>query len=86
VTLDGTLGKGRDQRTRTSPTFAKYSRPFDLTLNPLLLSRNDCRRSFLDFFRGSPICRPLRFPVQESTKFRHARWESFRTVSAGTDN
>jgi hypothetical protein len=43
VTLEGSLGSDRDERTLTSPTFAKNTRPLGLRLNPLRVSRNDCR-------------------------------------------
>ena len=43
VTLDGSLGSSRDQRTLTSPTFATNNRRLGLRLNPLRVSRNDCR-------------------------------------------
>ena len=81
---DGSAGRSRDQRTRTSPTFATNNRPLDRTENPLRVSRNDCRRSLRDFIRGRPSLRPLRFPVCESKKSRQARRESLTDCTNAT--
>jgi hypothetical protein len=76
VTLDGWLGRLRDHRIRNSPTFATNNGPFGRTLNPLRVSRNDCRLSFRDFIRGLLTLQPFRFPDRESKKLRNARWAS----------
>ena len=84
MTLEGSLGRSRDQRTRTSPIFAKYSRPFDRKRKPVRASRKDCRLSLLDFIRGRPVLRPLRCPVHEAKKFRNARRESLTDCTNAT--
>lgn len=68
VTEDGCEGSPRDQRTRMSPTFAKYSLPSDRMWNPFRVSRNDCRLSLRDLNRGLPT-RPLCDPAAEAKKF-----------------
>src|SRR5882762_9400197 len=73
VTELGSDGRSRDQRTRTSPTFARYSRPLGRTVKPLRVSRNDCRLSLRDLNLGCPTGRPLRRLAIESNQFRNAR-------------
>src|SRR5690606_26184190 len=57
VTLDGTDGSSRDQRTASSPTFATYSFRLSRTLKPLRVSRIACRLSLRDRNRGAPTLR-----------------------------
>jgi len=71
VTLDGSDGRGRDQRTGTSPIFGSRSLPFASTLNrALAVNRMACRWSLRDRNRGGLIFGPLRLPVAEAKKFR----------------
>ena len=70
VTDDGADGRGRDQRTSTSPTFGSRSVPLSSTLKRLLaVNRTDCRESFRDRNRGGAAFGPFRFPVTELKKF-----------------
>src|SRR3982074_1931970 len=80
VTEAGSLGRSRDQRTRISPTLATNNRPVARTRNPLRVSRNDCRLSFLDFIRG----RLGRLPLGAAKKLRHARLESLTDCTNAT--
>ena len=58
VTLDGSHGKGRDQRTGTSPIFGSRSLPLGSTLNrAFAVNRIDWCRSFRDLNRGGPTWR-----------------------------
>lgn len=41
VTDDGADGSGRDQRTRTSPIFARFSLPSARSRNPFLVNLTD---------------------------------------------
>src|SRR3954447_20367913 len=87
VTEDGSEGRARDQRTRTSPIFAMNNRPLSRRLNPFRVSRNDCRLSLRDLNFGRPTRRPRRLPVAESKKLRQARRESltdFTNATLGT--
>jgi len=68
VTLDGSLGRLRDQRTLISPTFAAYNRG-PRRENPLRVSRIDCRPC-LRRGLGCPILRPFRLLDNESNQFR----------------
>jgi hypothetical protein len=71
VTLDGSAGRARDQRTATSPIFGSRSFPLPSTANRLfLVNRTDCRESLRDRNRGGATRGPFRFPAVESTKFR----------------
>jgi len=71
VTEDGAVGRSRDQRTCTSPTFGSRSRPLPSTLNrALAVKRIDWRDSLRDRNRGGATFWPFRFPVTESKKFR----------------
>ena len=84
VTDDGVDGSSRDHLTATCPTLATKSRPLSRIEKPLRVSRNDCRWSLRDLNRGRPTLRPLRFPVAESKKFRHARRESLTDCTNAT--
>jgi hypothetical protein len=56
VTLDGADGRGRDQRTGTSPIFGRRSLPFGRILNrALAVNRIACRRSLRDLNLGRPL-------------------------------
>ena len=57
--------------TRSSPTFATYSRS-PCRANPLRVSRIDWRPR-LERNRGRPALRPFRFLAMESNQFRYAR-------------
>jgi hypothetical protein len=71
VTLDGSHGSGRDQRTSTSPILGKRSFPAESTLNrALAVNRIACRRSLRDRNRGGPIFGPFRSLFREAKKFR----------------
>ena len=85
VTDDGGEGRSRDQRTRTSPIFARYSLPFGRRVKPLRVSRNDCRLSLRDLNRGCPILRPLRRPLSESNQFEYARCASRTDCTSATE-
>ena len=62
VTLDGSNGSGRDQRTSTSPILGRRSFPAGSTLNrALAVNRMACRRSLRDRNRGGLIVGP--FPL-----------------------
>jgi hypothetical protein len=62
VTLDGTEGSSRDQRTRTWPTLARYSL-VPRRAKPLRVSRIDWRACLVRNL-GCPTRRPLRLPVR----------------------
>jgi hypothetical protein len=67
VTLDGSDGKGRDQRTGTSPIFGSRSFPLGSTLNrALAVNRTACRWFLRDRNRGLATFGPLRFPLSEA--------------------
>ncbi len=68
VTLDGTDGSSRDQRTRTSPTLARYSLPA-WSAKPLRVSRIDWRPRLVRYL-GRPTLRPLRLPDSELNQLR----------------
>ena len=85
VTDDGTAGSSRDHATVSSPTLATYSFRLDRTLNPLRVSRIDCRVSLRDRNLGAPILRPFRFPLIESNQFRYARRASWHACTSTTD-
>ena len=71
VTDDAADGRPRDQRTATSPTFGRRSRPLSSTRNrELAVNRTACRESFRDRNRGGPAFGPARFPVTEAKKCR----------------
>ena len=81
VTLDGTDGSGRDQRTDTSPTLGRRSlRPGRILKRALAVNRMACRRSLRDRNRGGLIFGPFRSPLREAKKFRYA---AFRSGSSG---
>jgi hypothetical protein len=75
VTLDGTDGSSRDQRTRTSPTLATYSFA-PCNAKPLRVRRIDWRPRLVRNL-GCPIRRPLRAPDRESNQLRYARRASW---------
>ena len=80
VTLDGSDGRSRDQRTGTSPIFGSRSFPPAVTVNRALrVNRIACRRSLRDRNRGGATRGPFRLPVTEAKKFRYA---AFRSASA----
>jgi hypothetical protein len=68
VTLDGTDGNARDQRTRRSPTLATYSL-VPCRAKPLRVSRIDWRPCLVRNL-GRPTRRPLRLPDRESNQLR----------------
>jgi hypothetical protein len=68
VTLEGTDGNARDQRTRTSPTLATYSLA-PCTAKPLRVSRIDWRPCLVRNL-GRPTRRPWRLPERESNQLR----------------
>jgi hypothetical protein len=70
VTLDGSDGRSRDQRTRISPIFARCRPWLRRTENPLRVSLIACRESLRDLERGAATRGPFRRPVTESKKFR----------------
>ena len=77
VTLDGSHGSGRDQRTGTSPILGRRSFPPGSTLNrALAVNRMACRRSLRDRNRGGLIFGPFRSPLREAKKFRYAAFRS----------
>ena len=79
VTLDGSDGRSRDQRTGTSPIFGRRSLPFGSTLNrALAVNRIACLRSLRDLNRGGAAFGPGRFPVTDAKKFRYAAFRSAR--------
>ena len=71
VTLDGSNGSSRDQRTGTSPIPGSRNRPAGSTRNrAALVNRIACARSRFDRNRGAPSVRPFRAPVTEAKKLR----------------
>jgi hypothetical protein len=71
VTLDGSDGSGRDQRTETSPMPGKRSfRPTVISNRALRVNRIACLRSFRDRNWGAPTFGPFRFPAVEARKLR----------------
>jgi hypothetical protein len=67
VTLDGSDGSGRDQRTGTSPIFGSRRFPFGSTLNrALTLNRIACRASLRERNPGFSTFGPLRLPLREA--------------------
>ena len=58
VTLDGSLGSSLDQRTRTSPTFARYNRPFGSEAESVAGQPKRLPMILRDFIRGRPTRRP----------------------------
>jgi hypothetical protein len=77
VTLDGTHGSGRDQRTDTSPTLGRRSLlPGRILNRALAVNRMACRRSLRDRNRGGLIFGPFRSPLREAKKFRSAAFRS----------
>jgi len=71
VTLDGSDGRPRDQRTGTSPIPGSRSRPFGSTRNrAAFVNLIDCARSRRDRIRGAPSLRPFLAPLSEANKFR----------------
>ena len=83
VTDDGADGRGRDQRTATSPAFGSRSFPLSSTWKrAFAVNRTDCRESFRESFRdrnrGGAAFGPFRFPVTEPKKFRYAAFRSAR--------
>lgn len=69
VTDDGPDGRSRDQRTVTSPIFARYNLPFGRRPNPLRVNLADWRLSLRDLNLGRPTLRPRRLPLIESNQF-----------------
>jgi len=79
VTLAGSQGRGRDQRTGTSPIFGRRSFPPGVILNlALAVNRTAWRRSLRDLNRGGSIFGPFRSPLREAKKFRYAAFRSAR--------
>lgn len=79
VTVDGTDGSARDQRTRTGPILGRFSFPSAvIDQRALAVNRTACRLSRLDFMRGSPILGPLRMPLQLAKKLAYAASRSRR--------
>src|SRR5690348_18395574 len=77
VTVDGSPGRGRDHRTRTSPIFGRRSFPLGKILNrALAVNRIACRWSLRDRNRGFCTFGPLRAPLREAKKFRYAVFRS----------
>ena len=78
VTLDGSPGSSRDQRTGTSPIPGSRSRPLGSTRNrAALVNRIDCAAVLAS--TGTAVrasLRPFRFPVTEAKKFRYAVFAS----------
>ncbi|GGO15928.1 hypothetical protein GCM10011574_37900 [Microbispora bryophytorum] len=71
VTLEGSDGRSRDQRTGTSPIFGRRSfPPAVMEKRALRVKRTACRLSLLDRNRGGAIFGPLRLPEIEAKKFR----------------
>jgi hypothetical protein len=68
VTLDGTDGSSRDQRTRNLPTLATDSL-LSCRAKPLRVSRIDWRPCLLRNL-GRPTRRPLRLPASEANQLR----------------
>ena len=66
MTLDGTDGNARDQRTRTSPTLATDSL-VPCRAKPLRVSRIDWRPCLVRNL-GRPTRWPLRLPERESNQ------------------
>jgi hypothetical protein len=67
VTLDGSDGRSRDQRTGTSPIFGRRSFPFGSTRKrALAVKRMACRWSLRDRNLGRATGGPLRLPVREA--------------------
>ena len=61
VTLDGSAGSSRDQRTSTSPILGSRKWPLPVTLNrALAVNRIACRESFRDRNRGGATLGPFR--------------------------
>jgi len=64
VTLDGSAGRSRDQRTWTSPIFGSRSFPPGVTeKRALRVNRIACRRSLRKRNRGGATLGPFRWPV-----------------------
>ncbi|MFD6393354.1 hypothetical protein ACWF9G_27905 [Nocardia sp. NPDC055029] len=60
VTLDGSDGSARDQRTETSPIFGSLSFRHEVTVNlALRVNRIDCRLSLRDRYFGGATRAPL---------------------------
>jgi hypothetical protein len=79
VTLAGTEGSPRDQRTSTSPIFGRRRRPLAKILNfAFAVNRTACLWSFRDLGRGGPTFGPLRLPAADAKKFRYAAFRSAR--------
>ena len=71
VTDEGTDGRSRDHRTRTSPIFGRRSfPPAVMDKRALRVKRIACRLSLLDRNRGGATFGPLRFPDTEAKKVR----------------
>jgi hypothetical protein len=83
VTLDGTDGSWRDQRTWRSPTLATYSLA-PCKANPLRVSRIDWRPCLVRNL-GCPTLRPFRFPARESNQLRYARRASWHAWTSATE-
>jgi hypothetical protein len=77
VTLEGSDGRSRDQRTVTSPIFGRRSfPPAVIEKRAFLVNRMACRLSFRDRKRGGATFAPLRLPVSEVKKLRYAVFRS----------
>ena len=73
VTLAGSEGRSRDQRTSTPPTFGRRSRPAAVMVNRAFrVNRMACRRSLRDRNRGGATFGPFRLPTMDAKKFRYA--------------
>jgi hypothetical protein len=83
VTLDGTDGNIRDQRTGSSPTLATDSL-VPCTAKPLRVSRTDWVPCLVRNL-GRPTRRPLRLPDRESNQLRSARRASWQACTSATE-
>ena len=71
VTLDGSDGSERDQRTSTSQIFGRRSLPPRVIENrAFFVKRIACRLSLRDRNRGGATFGPFRLPVIEEKKVR----------------
>jgi hypothetical protein len=83
VTLDGTDGSARDQRTPSSPILATESLA-PCRAKPLRVSRIDWR-PYLVRQLGCPTRRPLRLPEREANQLRYAHRASWHACTRATE-
>src|SRR5690606_40868004 len=76
VTLDGSDGRSRDQRTSISPILAKYRRPLGRIEKRPRVNRIACRLSLRDLNRGGSTFGPFRLPATEAKNARYAWYRS----------